>query len=94
MSSAATVWAWSVKCLPPQERLVLLALAESSDYAGLCSVNLKRLADLSDLRASSVLSSLESMESWGLIVRKKDNKDKNPSNRWIGFILLFDVVSF
>jgi hypothetical protein len=66
MTIQATVWAWEQRGLGPTEKLVLLALADSSsDYAA--PADPESVAGLCELSTEEIDEALGSLRSAGLI---------------------------
>ena len=67
MSFAATRWAWSQATGRSSSKLVLLALADRADDAGLAYPSVNTLADDTELDRKTVMPALAHLEGLGLI---------------------------
>lgn len=84
MAAPAVTWVWTLD-LPQAEKLVMLALAESSSMEGICWPSKRTIASMTGMSTRSVQRHLVAVESKGLIrkERREDQQTKRQtSNRY------------
>lgn len=77
MSIRALDWAWRQECVNPQEKLVLLALADHAGQDGTCYPATGSIAEKCQMSAQSVRRHLTALEARGVIekIERRRRKD-------------------
>src|SRR3990170_5946037 len=85
MSVTAIAWAFRQKCKTPAEKLVLIALADLANDAGLCWPGQEYLAGKCDLSREAICRLLRSLEGQKTItsVRRKDTTGRDTGKQYI-----------
>ena len=85
MSREARDWAWVQKDITAPEKLVLLALAEHADDAGVCYPGANRLGKRCNLARTTVVGHVNTLERAGLLkkeARVDPETGRTTSNRY------------